>query len=232
MHHGPMRLRGKTAAVTGASSGLGAAIARALADEGAAVVGYARRFDGAPGVPAAGAIRPVKLDVSHEAAVAAAFVASGPIDALINCAGDGRFGPIAETDVADLRAMLDVHIVGAFLCARELLRQPRPAHPRHVVNISSVVAFRAFPDCGAYTAAKEGLRGFTRVLVEEARALDVRVTGFYPGAIDTPIWDSRPDFDRGAMLAPQRVAALVVDVLCRPELAIEEILVMPPAGAL
>ena len=70
------------------------------------------------------------------------------------------------------------------------------------------------------------------MLVEEARALDVRVTGLYPGAIDTPIWDSRPEFDRGAMLAPQRVAALVVDVLCRPELAIEEILVMPPAGAL
>jgi NAD(P)-dependent dehydrogenase (short-subunit alcohol dehydrogenase family) len=103
---------------------------------------------------------------------------------------------------------------------------------RHIVNVASVAAFRTFTSCAGYSAAKEGQRGLTRVLVEEARALGVRVTGLYPGAVDTPIWDGRAGFDRTAMLRPADVAGVVVEIIARPELAVEELVVMPPAGAL
>ncbi len=128
--------------------------------------------------------------------------------------------------------MLEVHVVGAFLCARELLRQARPGHPRSIVLISSSAAIRTFTDCGGYSAAKEGLRGLGRVLAEEARAHDVRVTTLHPGAVDTPIWDARAGFDRKKMMQPVDLAGLVVEIVVRPEIAVEEIVVMPPAGAL
>src|SRR5262249_50878535 len=102
----------------------------------------------------------------------------------------------------------------------------------NIVMVSSLAVERTFTDCAGYTAAKEGLRGLTRVLAEEARPRDVRVTNLVPGAIDTAIWDDRPGFDRAAMLRAADVAALVVEVVARPELAVEELLVVPPRGAL
>ncbi len=228
-----MRLDRKVAVVTGASSGLGAAIAEAFAAEGAGVVGVARRFSAAPaGPPEPGRVVQARLDVTDEAAVTGAFAAIGPVDILVNCAGTGVFDPIVEANVADVRAMLDVHVVGAFLCSREALRGMRDRRRGHILNVSSVAAFRTFTSCAAYTAAKEGLRGFTRVLVEEARPHDVRVTGLYPGAIDTPIWDTREGFDRTAMLQPPDLASFVVEVVVRPELSVEELVVFPPRGAL
>jgi NADP-dependent 3-hydroxy acid dehydrogenase YdfG len=232
------RLAGLTAVVTGASSGLGAAVARALAGAGAGVVGLARRFAStAAAPPRPGAVTELGVDVTDEAAVVARLAAIGPIDALVCAAGSARFAPVLDTRVADLRAMLDSHVVGTFVCARAMLAARAgaarpPARPGHIVIVSSVAALRAFPGCAAYSAAKEGQRGLARVLVEEARPLDVRVTALYPGAVDTPLWDARPGFDRGAMMRAERVAELVVEIVARPELAVEELLVMPPAGAL
>jgi NAD(P)-dependent dehydrogenase (short-subunit alcohol dehydrogenase family) len=228
-----MRLHGITAVVTGTSSGLGAAIAQVLAGEGAAVVGFARRHT-APIVPplVGGVVAQVHLDVTDEAAVEARLGEIPEIDVLVNCAGVGVFGPFLEMKAADLRSMLDVHVVGAFLCAREVLRRKGRGRTRHIVNVSSVAAFRTFTGCAGYTAAKEGLRGLTRVLVEEGRGADVRVVGLYPGATDTAIWDDRPGFDRSKMLRPESVASLVLEIVARPELSVEELLVLPPAGVL
>jgi NAD(P)-dependent dehydrogenase (short-subunit alcohol dehydrogenase family) len=229
------RLKGKVAVVTGASSGIGLEIARALAAEGAAVIGFARRFPArAAAPPPSGQLLEVGLDVTDEAAVRARFAELGDVDILCCCAGIGTFAPIREARVEDLRAMLEVHIVGTFLPARELLLRRALAGPRpgHIISVSSSAALRTFTSCGGYSAAKEGQRGLTRVLVEEARALGVRVTGLYPGATDTPIWDERPGFDRAAMLRPAQLAELVVELVVRPELAVEELVVMPPAGAL
>lgn len=226
----PMRLSGKHVAVTGASSGLGRAIAHAFAKEGAAVSGFARRFKSGATKPGPGEVSELPLDVTDEAAVKTRMAEMPGLDILVNCAGTGTFGSFEDMSVDDLRSMLDTHVVGAFLCAREALRKMHGAG--HIVNVSSVAAFRTFSGCSGYTAAKEGLRGLTRVLTEEARTKNIRVTGLYPGAIDTPIWDDRPGFDRKDMLAPESVAALVVDICCRPELSIEELLVLPPKGTL
>lgn len=228
-----MRLLGKLAIVTGATSGIGAATARALAKEGAAVVGFGRRA--APGPvarPEAGAVALAQLDVTDEAAVKARFAALPPPDVVVCGAGTGTFAPIHTATVDDLRAMLDTHIVGTFLCVREALRRMQPERRGHIVAIASISADRAFPECGGYTAAKAGQRGLMRVLAEEARPYDIRVTTVLPGATDTPIWDDRPGFDRAKMLKPDDVAGMIVALVARPALAVEELTVTPPAGSL
>ncbi|MBK9031236.1 MAG: SDR family oxidoreductase [Myxococcales bacterium] len=228
-----MRLLGKLALVFGGTSGIGAAIARAFAKEGASVVAYGRRGRaGAVTRPEAGEVAVAQLDVTDEAAVKARYAELPTPDLVVCAAGTGTFGPIHTATVADLRAMLDTHIVGTFVCAREALRRMQPERRGHIVAIASHVADRTFPDCGGYTAAKAGQRGLMRVLAEEARPYDIRVTTVMPGATDTPIWDDRPGFDRSRMMKPDDLAGLLVAIVARPALAIDEITVTPPAGAL
>jgi 3-oxoacyl-[acyl-carrier protein] reductase len=226
-------MTGKLALVTGGSSGIGAACAAALAAEGAGVVAAARRFaPGALRVPAPGAISEVQLDVTDEDAVRARFAELPALDVLVCSAGVGMFAPVATASAADLRAMLEVHVVGTLLCAREALRRMLPRKAGHIVVIGSHAALRAFPDCAAYTAAKAGQLGLVRVLAEEARPHGIRVTNLMPGATDTPIWDDRPGFDRAKMMRPEDVASFLLAIVSRPGIAVEEVIVTPPAGAL
>ncbi|HEU0032852.1 MAG TPA: SDR family oxidoreductase [Kofleriaceae bacterium] len=227
------RLLGKFAIVTGGSSGIGAACATALAAEGAGVLATGRRFPAGPArVPALGEIVPAHLDVTDEAAVRARFAELPELDLVVLSAGVGTFGPIANSSVSELRAMLEVHVVGTHLCAREAMRKMMPRRKGHIVVIGSHAAHRAFTDCGGYTAAKAGQLGLVRVLAEEARPYDIRVTALLPGATDTPIWDDRPGFDRAKMMKPVDVAGFLVSIVARPGISVEEVTVTPPAGAL
>ncbi|HTJ40774.1 MAG TPA: SDR family oxidoreductase [Kofleriaceae bacterium] len=228
-----MRLHGTICAVTGASSGIGAAIARAFAAEGSTVFAFARRFrDESALAPGPGRITELSLDVTDEAQVKSRFGALRALDFLVCSHGTGTFAPIATAQVADLRAMLDTHVTGTFLCDREALRLMSAQRRGHIVNIASHAALRAFTECGAYTAAKAGQLGLTRVLAEEARPYGVRVTALMPGATDTPIWDDRPGFDRSKMMRCEDLASLVIELVTRPALAVDELVVTPPAGAL
>jgi 3-oxoacyl-[acyl-carrier protein] reductase len=209
-------------------------VAAALAEEGCAVVGFSRRFS-APRLtapPRPGAIAEVQLDVTDEAAVAARFAELPSLDVLVCSAGNAHYAPIVNSRLAELRSMLDVHIVGTYLCARAALRHMQSRNSGHIVAIGSVAAHRAFTDCGAYTAAKAGQLGLTRVLAEEARPYNVRVTAFLPGATDTPIWDDRPGFDRAKMMSPRDVAGFLLSIIARPGIAVEEVTVTPPGGSL
>jgi len=107
-----------------------------------------------------------------------------------------------------------------------------PRKAGHIVVIGSHVVHRTFADCAAYTAAKAGQAGLVRVLAEEARPHGVRVTNLLAGATDTPIWDDRPDFDRGKMMKPSDVAGFLIELVARPAISVEEVMVTPPAGAL
>jgi 3-oxoacyl-[acyl-carrier protein] reductase len=228
-----MRLAGKWCVVTGASSGIGAAIAHALAAEGAHVVGLARRF--APGPlapPRAGTVAYAQLDVTDEAQVAARLAELPPLDVLVCAAGTAWFGPVQRTTPATVRSLTNVHVVGTLLCVREAARRMTAARTGHIVGIGSVAATRALPECGAYAAAKAGQRALLAVLAEELRPHGVRVTNVAPGAVDTPIWDARPGFDRSKMLQAADVAGAVVDVVCRPGVAIGELELLPPSGLL
>jgi NAD(P)-dependent dehydrogenase (short-subunit alcohol dehydrogenase family) len=227
------RLIGKLAIVTGGSSGIGAACAEALAGEGAAVLATGRRFPrGAARVPALGEVVQAHLDVTDEAEVQARFAELPEIDILVCSAGAGTFGPVINAKAAELRAMLEVHVVGTMLCAREALRRMQPRRTGHIVAIGSHAAHRAFTDCSGYTAAKAGQLGLVRVLAEEARAYGVRVTNLLAGATDTPIWDDRPGFDRTKMMQPADVASFLVAIVARPGISVEEVMVTPPTGAL
>lgn len=227
------RLLGKFAIVTGGSSGIGAACAELLAEEGAAVLATGRRF--APGPiqpPVLGEVARAHLDVTDEAEVKAVFDALPQLDIVVLSAGTGTFAPVVHSQVADLRAMLDVHVVGTLTCAREALRRMQPRRSGHIVVIGSHAAHHAFTDCGGYTAAKAGQLGLTRVLAAEARPYNVRVTALLPGATDTPIWDDRPGFDRSKMMKPADVASFLLSIVARPQISVEEVIVTPPAGVL
>ena len=229
------RLLGKFALVTGGSSGIGDACAEALAAEGAGVLACGRRFASARGPvmhPALGEVVHAHLDVTNEDEVKQRFAELPELDIVVCSAGVGTFGPIVNSSAAELRAMLDVHIVGTHLCAREALRRMQPRRKGHIVVIGSHAAHRAFTDCGGYTAAKAGQLGFVRVLAEEARPYDIRVTALLPGATDTPIWDDRPGFDRTKMMKPADVAGFLIAIVARPGISVEEVVVTPPAGAL
>ena len=233
------RLLGKFALVTGGSSGIGAACARALADEGAGVLACSRRLrEGGPhgggpiAAPVLGTVTFAHLDVTDEAEVKQRIADLPELDILVCSAGTGTFGPIVNVQAADLRDMLDVHITGTLVCAREALRRMQPRRKGHIVVIGSHAAHHAFTDCAAYTAAKAGQLGLTRVLAAEARPYDVRVTALLPGATDTPIWDDRPGFDRTKMMQPADVASFLVSILARPGIAVEEVVLTPPAGVL
>jgi NAD(P)-dependent dehydrogenase (short-subunit alcohol dehydrogenase family) len=237
------RLVGKFALVTGGSSGIGEACARALAEQGAAVLATGRRF-GPHAAPATaktergpsgmqfGEVARAHLDVTDEAEVRARVAEFPELDLLVCSAGVGTFGPIVNASVADLRAMLEVHIVGTLICAREALKRMQPRRRGHIVIVGSHAAHHAFTDCGGYTAAKAGQLGLARVLAAEARPYDVRVTALLPGATDTPIWDDRPGFDRAKMMKPDDVASFLVSIVARPNISVEEVIVTPPAGVL
>ena len=237
---GVKRLLGKYALVTGGSSGIGAACARALADEGAAVLACSRRLrEGGPhpgsdpiAKPGLGAVTFAHLDVTDEAEVARRIAEMPELDLLVCSHGSGTFGPVINASTSELREMLDVHITGTLACAREALRRMQPRRKGHIVVIGSHAAHHAFPDCAAYTAAKAGQLGLVRVLAAEARPYDVRVTALLAGATDTPIWDDRPGFDRAKMLKPADIASFLISIVARPGIAVEEVVVTPPAGVL
>lgn len=227
------RLLGKFALVTGGSSGIGAACAAALAKEGCGVLATGRRFAPGPArVPALGEVVEARLDVTDEAEVRMRIGELPEADIVVCSHGTGTFASILNASVAEVREMLDVHITGTFTCAREALRRMQPRRKGHIVMIGSHVAHNTFTECGGYTAAKSGQLGLARVLAAEARPYDVRVTTLLAGATDTPIWDDRPGFDRSKMMKPADVASFLIAIVARPGISVEEVTVMPPAGAL
>lgn len=188
-------LTDKRIIVTGASGGIGGAIARACAARGAIVaVGHHAGEQPASELCASitesgGRAYLLRFDVRDEAAVSVAFDAfrseHGRIDGLVNAAGLVAPGLLMTADLTSIEATLAVNLLGPMICARAVLPTMLKQRDGVIVNISSIAARRPFRGQAAYAASKGGLESFTRALAVEVAKKGVRVVGVAPGAIDT-----------------------------------------------
>jgi 3-oxoacyl-[acyl-carrier protein] reductase len=172
----------RVAVVTGASRGIGDAIARRLVSEGVRVVALDRA---APAQPRDG-VRYLEADVSDPAGVAAAFATvdaeEGAVDVLVNNAGIQRVGLAGKLSFEDWQAVIGVHLTGMFLCCSEAIpRMTAQGRGGAIVSIASVAGFVGLPGRGPYSAAKAGIMGLTRVLATEGAAANIRVNAVAPG---------------------------------------------------
>ncbi len=238
-------LGGKVAVITGASRGIGLAIAEALEAEDAYVVRLARSLDADVPTPLTkGPDRRIDLrcDCTSEADLARAgavvLETVGPPDILVNNAGAFFLAPLAETTPDAFRHQLEANLVTAFLVARTFLPPMAERGHGHLVTIGSVADHVALPGNTAYAAAKFGLRGLHDVLAAEFTPRGLRATLISPGPTDTALWDpvhpdTRADVpNRAAMLRPGDVAAAVVFALTRPDgVEVESLVLGPTRGS-
>lgn len=222
-------LAGRGAVVTGASRGIGLAIARALAGAGARVAMVARHAEplaARAGEIGAGAL-PIPCDVTDAAAVARAATvvreALGVPDVLVNNAGVFDPRPLEELTPEVFAATVQVNLVAPFALVHAFLPAMRERGRGHIVTIGSVADRTAFPENGAYSASKYGLRALHEVMRAELRGTGVRATLVSPGPTDTPIWDAVHRAGTGrfpprsAMMPPEAVAAAVLYAVSQPE---------------
>ncbi len=216
-------LSGQVAVVTGAGRGIGRAIALALGRTGAHVVAAARTvadIDAVAGeiAGAGGRATAIAADIADETSVRALFAAVrarlGRLDILVNNAGIGLYGPVKDFPVGDLDRVVAVNLRGTFLCCQEAMRIMVPARAGTIVNISSVVGFRGYPNQAAYTATKHAVMGLTKTLAVEAQEHGIRVSAILPGGVDTRmVREARPDLDPAILLQPEDVAQTVLYLL-------------------
>lgn len=236
-----MTLAGQTALITGASRGIGRAIAGALGARGARLVLVSRSpalRRTARELALETEVVPMRADVREPAAVRRLFRTVqrrfGSLDILVNNAGIAESSAVATTSDELWDETIGTNLTGTFLCTRAALAMMLPAKRGFIVNVISVAATTPFPNSSAYCAAKAGALMFTRVLREEVRASGIRVTAILPGPVDTAIWERLwPEAPRDKMMQPADVAEAVISAVLAPETAmIEEIVLRPMAGNL
>lgn len=204
----------RTAVVTGASRGIGAAAAAALAGAGFRVATVAR---------SAGDYRCDLTDPAAWTEVAQRILKERGIpDVVVNNAGAYLLKPLAETSLNEFQAQVALNLTGCFAVARAFLPAMSGAGRGSFISIGSVADHNGFAENAAYAAAKYGLRGLHETLVDEYRGSGVRLTLISPGPTDTAVWDpidpdAREGFTpRAEMLKPQDVAEAVLFAATRP----------------
>jgi NAD(P)-dependent dehydrogenase (short-subunit alcohol dehydrogenase family) len=188
-----MLLKGRHALVTGAARGIGAAIARMLAHEGATLTLLGRRAEALAALAGElpGAHGFVVADIADAAQVQAAFAearaARGPVTILVSNAGQAESAPFAKTSLELWQRMLAVNLTGSFLCAQAALPDMLAAGQGRIVNIASTAAQKGYAYVSAYVAAKHGVLGLTRSLALEVARKGITVNAVCPGYTETDI---------------------------------------------
>jgi hypothetical protein len=230
----------KTAVITGASSGIGAAAARGLSLQGFKVILAARRLDRLQALAEELCGAYAALDVSSAESVAAFAETVSEVNLLVNCAG-GAVGlePIAEAIDDHWITMFESNVLGLMRVTRALIPKLIASGAGHIVNIGSVAGLETYPGGGGYTAAKHGVVAITQTLRQELIGKPVRVTEIDPGLVETEFSVVRFDGDEERAAAVYRgitpltaddVADAIVWCATRPaHVNIDQIVIKPLA---
>jgi short-subunit dehydrogenase len=232
------------ALITGASRGIGAAVARAFAQAGYQLLLVARSSEDLEALASelrshGQRVETLALDLADPQAIApglAELLSRGLTpNVLINNAGAAYTGSLAEMPLERWHWLLQLNLTSVFQVCQAVLPALRQQQGL-IINVSSHAARNAFPEWGAYCTSKAALASFSRCLAEEERPHGIRVSTLTLGAVNTPLWDSETvhsSFDRRAMLAPERVAEALLSLAQQPSSQVaEDITLMPAAGVL
>jgi len=231
----------RTAVVTGASSGIGAATVQRLADAGFHVYAGARRVEKLRGIAEPVGATWMELDVRDRASVETFAQQVERCDVLVNNAG-GAHGlePIGDADDENWRVMWETNVLGLMFVTRALLPKLEASGDGHIVNVGSIAGFEAYPGGAGYTSAKHGVRAITRTLRLELLGKPIRVTEIDPGLVETEFSivrlrseeRARQVYEGITPLTGDDIADCIVWAVTRPKhVNIDEMVVRPVAQA-
>jgi NADP-dependent 3-hydroxy acid dehydrogenase YdfG len=242
-------LEGRVAAVTGASSGIGAATARALSRAGASVALAARRRDRlealAEQLEGPSSIHDVDITDEQQARsfIDDAHAEHGGLHVLVNNAGLMLLGPANDADTSEWRRMIDVNLWGLLVCTHAALPLIAQSGGGDIVNVSSVAGRRADAGAAVYNMTKFGVHAFSEALRQEALHVGVRVTVVAPGFVDTELQGhntnpvvqqamARTREQIGEILKPEDIAEAIIHAVTRPShVCLNEVVVRPTGQA-
>jgi len=219
-----IELTGKVAIVTGAGSGIGQGIARALAGEGVSLVICGRRSEPLKETSrhveeAGGRVTSIQADISQtqdaRRVVKTALEIFGRIDILINNAGISGGDAVHKMTDEDWDQVMSVNLRGAFLMAREVLGVFRTQESGHIINISSESGIEYYPGDGSYGLSKHALNDLSEYIQRENQELNIRVNTICPGMVVTEMTENSPGLNHAKCLYPEDIADLAVWLLTR-----------------
>ncbi|MBK6505189.1 MAG: SDR family oxidoreductase [Ignavibacteria bacterium] len=236
-------MKNKIIWVTGASTGIGKAIAEKFSSKGCTVVITARSKSRLDDI-----VKEIRLtgreamayvcDVSSERSVihTAKKIQEkyGTIDVLINNAGATVFKSFLDTETKDYDNVIDTNLKGPFLCMKAVLPQMIRKKTGSIINILSVAANTTFENSSVYSASKAGMQAMASCIRKEVRKHNIKICNIYPGAVETDMWDikARQQF-RNRMMTPADIGDIAFDVYNKPErLMVEDLVVRPVKGDL
>src|SRR5258706_5165796 len=229
----PNRLDGKIALVTGASQGVGRAIAIALAGTGCEVVLTARNMDQLAEaqkeiVAFNGVARSIQADLTRDDELEHLVQSCGSIDYLINNAGWGKRAPVVRAKIKDWDQTFRLNLRAPMILAQKFLPAMIEKGAGAVINIGSVSGKSGEANGAAYSASKFGLIGFTQSLFDEVREYNIKVAVILPGFVDTPMIPPVKHLERGRMIQADDVAEAVLYIFQSPATAFPVAITISP----